>query len=47
MDKKQNMIDILSDRDILSLFKNLFSVLIIFNIVALFILINIKSNSNI
>lgn len=45
MDKKQNMMDILSDRDILSLFKNLFSVLIIFNIVALFILINIKSNT--
>ena len=46
MDKKQNMMNILSDRDVLSLFKKLIFTLIVFNVTALFILLSIKSNTN-
>ena len=45
MDKKQNMMNILSDRDVLSLFKKLIFTLIVFNVTALFILFSIKSNT--
>lgn len=45
MDKKQNMMNILSDRDRSSLFKKLIFILIVFNVTALFILFSIKSNT--
>lgn len=45
MDKKQSMMNILSDRDISSLFKKLIFVLIVFNVTALFILFSTKSNT--
>ncbi len=45
MDKKQNMMNILSDRDISSLFKKLIFILIVFNVTAIFILFSIKSNT--
>lgn len=45
MDKKQNMMNILSDRDRSSLFKKLIFILIVFNVTAIFILFSIKSNT--
>ena len=45
MDKKQNMMNILSDRDISSLFKKLILLVLVFNIIAIFIVLNIKSNT--
>ena len=45
MDKKQSMMNILSDRDISSLFKKLILLVVVFNIIAIFITLNIKSNT--
>lgn len=45
MDKKQSMMNILSDRDISSLLKKLILLVVVFNIIAIFITLNIKSNT--
>ena len=45
MNEKQSMMNILSDRDVLSLFKKLIFVLIVFNLAAIFILFSTKSNT--
>ena len=45
MDKKQSIMEILSDKDVLSLFKKLILLVVVFNVTALFILFIIKSNT--
>ena len=45
MKEKQSMMNILSNRDVLSLFKKLIFVLIVFNLAAIFILFSTKSNT--